>query len=40
MKYDVLVKQVGTEWADFLKPFMCPTEDGGTCPYDAIAAYT
>jgi uracil-DNA glycosylase len=38
MKYEVLVKQVGQQWADFLKPFMCPDENG-KCPYDEIGGY-
>jgi uracil DNA glycosylase len=35
MEYSKLVKLVGENWADFLKPFM--VGDGKTCAYDSIA---
>ncbi len=36
MTFENLVKQVGEDWAHFLKPFMCP-DDKGVCKFDAIA---
>lgn len=37
MEYSNLKTLVGDDWADFLKPFMCPGADG-SCPFDNIAA--
>lgn len=39
MKLENLVRSVGEDWAQFLKPFMVGTnEDGTGCPYDSISA--
>lgn len=38
MTYENLLKNVGSEgWANFLKPFMCP-DDQGKCAFDETAA--
>lgn len=38
MEYSKLITLVGEDWAEFLKPFMCPDENG-KCQYDEISAF-